>query len=89
MLLFDLRLKDRRQQNDCDLMIGVSITCGYYFGAVHDSGVCDDLSLIRLNEPWSMDLVCRGSRDHRQYLWAGLITAVSLWPKRYLEVVHA
>ena len=44
-------------------MIGVFITCGYYFGVVHDSDVYDDLSLIRLNEPWSMDLVCRGGRN--------------------------
>ena len=41
-------------------MIGVAITWGGYFGVVHDSNVYDSPSLIRLNEPWSVGLICRG-----------------------------
>ena len=69
--LLDLCLKDRRQPNDCSLMIGVSIACGYYFSVGHESDVYDDLSLIRLNKPESMDLVCRGGRNDHSYLWVG------------------
>ena len=32
-------------------------------GVVRGSDVYDDRSLIRLNEPWSKDLVCRGGRN--------------------------
>ncbi len=58
--LFDLWLKDRRQQNDYYLMIGVSIRCRYYFSVDHDSDVYDDPSLFHSHELGSMDLFCRG-----------------------------
>ena len=85
--LFDLCSEDRRQQNDYGLMIEEAITWRRYFGVGHESDVYDDLSLIRLNEPGSMDLVCRSSRNH-PYLWIGLITVVSLWPRRSSELVN-
>ena len=56
--LFYLCLKDRGQQNDFDLMIGVAIPWGGYFGVVHDSDVYDSPSLIRLNEPESVGVIC-------------------------------
>ena len=61
--LLDLYLKDRSQQNDFDLMIGVAIKWGGYFGVVHDSDVYDSLSLIRLNEPGSVGLICRSGSN--------------------------
>ena len=60
--IFDLWLKDRRQQNDYDLMIGVSIACGYYFSVGHDSDVYYDPSLFQSHELGFMDLVCHGGR---------------------------